>query len=322
MAASSGWVGKFSPGVRRGSETRSPVGATHQQQLRRVGGPARGGAERVGMRGMHQRHGGAAVLEEILDGVGLELRVDHHNDGADLQDAEQRRDVVGSVGQGDDHPLFRRHPRRTEHVGIAVGQCLHLAIAQPSGIGLQRGPVAPTLAHPGIEKEVGDVEVGHGREDTIIVQPLAAMTWEEARDATGPKSVAILPVGAIEAHGPHLPLETDVIIAQAMARAGAARLDARGQRAVVLPPLSYTAAAFRPWLRRNALPSPGDGLGDGAGHRPQPGPAWIRSAGHRQRASRSGPPRFAGGGRRRDPARGRAAGRISQSRPPNRGPSD
>jgi creatinine amidohydrolase len=76
------------------------------------------------------------------------------------------------------------------------------------------------------------------------VQPLAAMTWEEARDAAGPRSAAILPVGAIEAHGPHLPLETDVIIAQAMARAGAARLAARGMSVVVLPPLTYTAAAF------------------------------------------------------------------------------
>ena len=70
------------------------------------------------------------------------------------------------------------------------------------------------------------------------------MTWEEARDAAGPGSVAILPVGAIEAHGPHLPLETDVIIAQAMARAGAARLAARGLRVLVLPPLTYTSAGF------------------------------------------------------------------------------
>ncbi|MEO7986353.1 MAG: creatininase family protein [Gemmatimonadales bacterium] len=70
------------------------------------------------------------------------------------------------------------------------------------------------------------------------------MTWEEARDAAGSGSVAILPVGAVEAHGPHLPLETDVIIARAMARAGAARLTARGLRVVILPPLAYTAAAF------------------------------------------------------------------------------
>ena len=76
------------------------------------------------------------------------------------------------------------------------------------------------------------------------MQPLAAMTWEEARDAAGPRSVAILPVGAVEAHGPHLPLETDVVIAQAMARAGGTRLAARGIPVIVLPPLAYTAAAF------------------------------------------------------------------------------
>lgn len=76
------------------------------------------------------------------------------------------------------------------------------------------------------------------------MQPLAAMTWEEAREAAGLRAVAILPVGALEAHGPHLPLETDVIIAGAMARVGAERLAARGVRAIVLPPLAYTAAPF------------------------------------------------------------------------------
>jgi creatinine amidohydrolase len=70
------------------------------------------------------------------------------------------------------------------------------------------------------------------------------MTWEEARDAAGTGSVAVLPVGAIEAHGPHLPLDTDVIIALAMARAGAERLAARGLRPVLLPPVAYTPAGF------------------------------------------------------------------------------
>jgi creatinine amidohydrolase len=70
------------------------------------------------------------------------------------------------------------------------------------------------------------------------------MTWEEARAAAGPGSVAILPVGAVEAHGPHLPLDTDVVIAHAMARAGAARLSTRGTSVVILPPLTYTAADF------------------------------------------------------------------------------
>ena len=87
-------------------------------------------------------------------------------------------------------------------------------------------------------------------EDTITPQPLAAMTWEEARDAAGPGSVAILPVGAIEAHGPHLPLETDVIIAEAMARSGAAKLAARGRKVVILP------RAARTRRRRSPAASP------------------------------------------------------------------
>jgi creatinine amidohydrolase len=70
------------------------------------------------------------------------------------------------------------------------------------------------------------------------------MTWEEARAAAGDRSAAILPVGAIEAHGPHLPLETDVIIAQAMARAGAERLAAQGMSVVLLPALPFTTARF------------------------------------------------------------------------------
>lgn len=70
------------------------------------------------------------------------------------------------------------------------------------------------------------------------------MTWEEVRDAHRNEAVAILPVGAVEAHGPHLPLGTDVVIAEGMAWACAARLDASGLTAFVLPPVWYTAARF------------------------------------------------------------------------------
>ncbi|MCI0342119.1 MAG: creatininase family protein [Planctomycetales bacterium] len=72
---------------------------------------------------------------------------------------------------------------------------------------------------------------------------LAEMTWDDAREAL-PRSVAVLPVGATEAHGPHLPLATDVILAEAMAREGAKRLEARGVPCVVLPPFAYSAAPF------------------------------------------------------------------------------
>ena len=73
---------------------------------------------------------------------------------------------------------------------------------------------------------------------------LAEMTWEEVRDLDRSRVVAVLPVGALEAHGPHLPLGTDVVIAGAMARAGAQALARRGFEAVVLPPLPFTAAPF------------------------------------------------------------------------------
>jgi creatinine amidohydrolase len=69
-------------------------------------------------------------------------------------------------------------------------------------------------------------------------------TWEDVRDLDRAHTVAILPVGAIEAHGPHLPLGTDTVIAEGMAREAAVRLRAAGRAAFVLPPLWYTSAAF------------------------------------------------------------------------------
>ena len=70
------------------------------------------------------------------------------------------------------------------------------------------------------------------------------LTWEEVRDLDRARAVAVLPVGAVEAHGPHLPLGTDVVIAEAMARDGAARIAERGLQAVLLPSVSFTAAPF------------------------------------------------------------------------------
>ena len=76
------------------------------------------------------------------------------------------------------------------------------------------------------------------------VYDLAQLTWEEVRDLERQNALVVLPVGAIEAHGPHLPLDTDVVIATAMARAGARKLAAPGRTIVILPALAYTAATF------------------------------------------------------------------------------
>lgn len=70
------------------------------------------------------------------------------------------------------------------------------------------------------------------------------MTYEEARCAIDAGAVALLPAGATEAHGPHLPLATDVIIAQEAARRAVRLLRAEGREAVVLPPLAYAVTEF------------------------------------------------------------------------------
>ena len=75
-------------------------------------------------------------------------------------------------------------------------------------------------------------------------------TWTElaeaglARRGDGTGVVALLPTGAVEAHGPHLPLLTDVVIAGAAARAALPGLRELGLHPTLLPPLPYTAAPF------------------------------------------------------------------------------
>ncbi len=76
------------------------------------------------------------------------------------------------------------------------------------------------------------------------VWELSTATFAEVGRRDRRRSVAVLPTGAIEAHGPHLPLTTDVIIAEAMARAGAERLSGQGMDVVLLPALPYAPAPF------------------------------------------------------------------------------
>ncbi len=68
---------------------------------------------------------------------------------------------------------------------------------------------------------------------------LAKRTWPEAAELLGASTIALLPVGSTEPHGPHLPLDTDVTIALSQARQAAVLMQAAGIRALVLPPLAY-----------------------------------------------------------------------------------
>ena len=76
------------------------------------------------------------------------------------------------------------------------------------------------------------------------------MNWQEQsyaqlEAAFGARPVvAILPLGAVEAHGPHLPVGSDIWIAEAMARAAAERLGKEGIAVLILPSLAYAPAPF------------------------------------------------------------------------------
>lgn len=70
------------------------------------------------------------------------------------------------------------------------------------------------------------------------------LTWKEVRRAIDRGIVVILPVGSTEAHGPHLPLSTDVIISEEMSRRAAEKLTARGIETLVVPPIAYSVTEF------------------------------------------------------------------------------
>lgn len=73
-----------------------------------------------------------------------------------------------------------------------------------------------------------------------MARQLGSLTYEEVGEllAAGP-TVAIVPVGSVEPHGPHLALDTDTTISITCAQRAADRLEADGLRAVVAPSVPY-----------------------------------------------------------------------------------
>jgi creatinine amidohydrolase len=72
----------------------------------------------------------------------------------------------------------------------------------------------------------------------------ADCTWKEMEAFPRETGVLFLPVGSTEAHGPHLPLGTDVVISEAMAVGAATMLRERGAASLVLPAVAYSVTDF------------------------------------------------------------------------------
>lgn len=76
---------------------------------------------------------------------------------------------------------------------------------------------------------------------------MALLRWNETNrerlDEVLPEALVVLPIGATEQHGPHLPTGTDAFVAEAVAYAAASRAADRARRdLVVAPVLSFGAS--------------------------------------------------------------------------------
>jgi creatinine amidohydrolase len=72
----------------------------------------------------------------------------------------------------------------------------------------------------------------------------ALLAWPEVKELARAGAFALLPVGSTEAHGPHLPLNVDVLIAEEVCRRTARRLGQRGVRSVTFPAVPYGLTEF------------------------------------------------------------------------------
>jgi len=71
---------------------------------------------------------------------------------------------------------------------------------------------------------------------------LTDLTWREAEDLFHKKPLALLPVGAVEAHGPHLPIYTDVFLSKELCERLAKALAPKP--VFILPPVNYAVANY------------------------------------------------------------------------------
>ncbi len=69
------------------------------------------------------------------------------------------------------------------------------------------------------------------------------------------RPVVLFPVGSVEAHGPHLPLWTDWLLAYENARRAALELRTRGVPAVVAPTMPYAVTDFTNFTGSTSVPA-------------------------------------------------------------------
>ena len=121
--------------------------------------------------------------------------------------------------------------------GLAAGAA---AVPHPGNRPLQGGPPRGARAGPHAGAAAAGRPALTGEPDPVTGgggPGLGSRRWPDVA-ATGGRAVLVLPVGSLEQHGPHLPLDTDTRIATALAEA----LASRRAGVLVAPPLPFGAS--------------------------------------------------------------------------------
>lgn len=73
----------------------------------------------------------------------------------------------------------------------------------------------------------------------FLQETMLGMTWEEIEQAALKEAIVLLPIGVVEAHGPHLPLGTDIYAATNQALEIKKYWDETGRTLIVAPPFYW-----------------------------------------------------------------------------------
>lgn len=83
------------------------------------------------------------------------------------------------------------------------------------------------------------VALGPQADRSIFAGTMVDLTWPEVEESARRGDVVLLPVGIVEAHGPHMDLSPDVYLGYLYSRLLSQRLAAKGIRTVISPPLYW-----------------------------------------------------------------------------------
>ncbi|MBI4719785.1 MAG: creatininase family protein [Chitinivibrionia bacterium] len=190
-------------------------------------------------KGLHQERSGAEHMLWMLDRKGLfrrpaaaNIRAVEHPEVLKLR-FDRERSPMESIPQDMRRPLYT------------------LFLEYAGGAARRRGQVwvdidplnDPAMYQPyRFERSKPEMKSIDARKDKSSRYMLGDLTWPEASQYFKEVDVALLPVGSIEQHGPHLPLDTDTFDADHLARSVAERCS--DPKPVVLPVIPYGVSYY------------------------------------------------------------------------------